>query len=89
MRCIGRDQLHAPFEQVPDGFPVDAGGFHGDMRATVLLEPIAQAQESGRRRFELFEHVQIRLPCMSRAHATATCLCTSTPAHRWYSISMT
>jgi hypothetical protein len=46
---IGKHQLEAPLEKMPDGFPVDTRCFHRYVRAAVRFEPVGKLEQLARR----------------------------------------
>jgi hypothetical protein len=45
MPGVGEDELEPAFEDLPDGFPVHARGFHRDVRTAVGRQPVAQRHQ--------------------------------------------
>ena len=53
MRGVGQQQLELAIrEDMPDRLPIDAGGFHGRERASLLRKPRREGQQAGRRGVE-------------------------------------
>jgi len=46
---VGEDEVEHAVEDVPNGPPVDAGGFHGDVSDSEAGEPVRQLQQAGGR----------------------------------------
>ena len=46
---VGQRQLELALEQMPDGLPVDARRFHGDVGDLVARQPVRQFQQAARR----------------------------------------
>jgi hypothetical protein len=42
---VDQEEFKDPFHEVPDGFPVDASGLHGDMGDTFVGQPVDQLQQ--------------------------------------------
>ena len=87
---VGQDQREVLFEHMPDRLPVDAGGFHRDVRAAVRGRasrptPAARAWSSDTVRCSYVTSA----PAAIRRHAVTLPACTSSPAHRGYRTSIT
>ena len=81
MLSVGQHPLETVLPQVPDRFPVDAGGLHCHGRATVVLQPVGQLPQAAG------GGGNDRTSCASggdpqRTRATSVSLCTSSPAQR-------
>ena len=64
MRRVGDDDLQRVVQDLPDGLPVHAGGFHHRVCASVLLQPLRQAQQLARAHAERLDvpgHLAARL----------------------------
>jgi hypothetical protein len=46
VRGVGQHQLEVPFEDVPDGLPVHARGFHAHLLDALGIEPVGQGEQA-------------------------------------------
>ena len=66
MGRIGQQQLELSFQQVPEGSPVDSGGFHGHVSHCQIAQPVRTTQNRCRRGAELPDPLLFFSPRASR-----------------------